>query len=72
MPYTLLTYDDLPVSPQAGQMLKCAICDGEWSASRGDYFMAKPNDTPMCCDEPLAFVTRVVSFEPVNESGVLS
>ena len=67
-----LTDNNLPVSPRAGEMLKCAICDGEWSATRGDYFMANPDDTPMCCGEPLAFVTRVVRFEPGKESGVLS
>ncbi len=61
MPRTL-TYNDLPVSPRAGELLKCAICDGEYSATQGDYFMAHPDDTPMCCDEPLTLVTRGVVF----------
>ena len=64
MPRTL-TYHDLPVSPRAGEMLKYAICDGEYSATQGDYFMAHPDDTSMCCDEPLTLVRRVTRLEPL-------
>ncbi len=66
MPRTL-TYRDLPVSPRPGELLKCAICDGEFSASQGDYFMAHPDDTPTCCGEPLTLVTRVTSYQELPE-----
>ena len=66
MPRTL-TYHDLPVSPRAGDLLQCAICAGEYSATRGDYFMAHPGDTPMCCGEPLTLVRRVTSYQELPE-----
>lgn len=39
--------DDLPENPPHGVCLYCPVCHGEYSATRGDYFMA-PNHVLKC------------------------
>lgn len=37
--------------------LKCGKCGGEYSANRGDYFMARPDVVMKCCGVPVKLVT---------------
>jgi hypothetical protein len=51
------TVGDLRTAP-AKTMQYCWICGGEWSATYGDYFMRKDDDLLLCCDQPVALVTK--------------
>lgn len=72
---SLVRVRDLPVStlPEAGGLgagafLVCmAGCEGEWSATRGDYFMSRPDHVMRCeCGEPLDLVRWVSRLIPVQ------
>ena len=57
----VVTVADLPnqdarTHPRA--FLYCETCHGEYSAHRGDYFMAAPDHVMRCCRRPLRLVTR--------------
>lgn len=41
-----------------GEFLYCIECSGEYSAQRGDYFMASPDTVMTCCDQPMRLVRR--------------
>ena len=38
--------------------LQCRICGGEFSATRGDYFMASPDQVMTHCGRPMRLVTE--------------
>ena len=38
--------------------LHCRICGGEFSATKGDYFMADPNTVMKHCGRPMHLVTE--------------
>lgn len=49
-------------------LLRCPACGGEYSATRGDYFLSPP-ETVMACRQghravPLVLVTREVRYVP--------
>jgi hypothetical protein len=39
--------------------LHCAVCGGEYSAHRGDYFAAHPETQLACCGRAMRLVRRV-------------
>lgn len=43
-----LTYGQLPVTPPYGVFLYCPECGEQYSATRGDYFLA-PKDSEVTC-----------------------
>jgi hypothetical protein len=45
--------------------LFCPVCQGEYSAHRGDYFMASPETVMKCCDTPMVRVVRHTTLEEV-------
>jgi len=47
---------DLPDHPRYGVKLYCINCAGEYSATRGDYFLAQPDQLMTCCGRPLLLV----------------
>lgn len=52
---------DLPTHGMIGPFsvfLYCAICGAECSSHRGDYFMLSPDQTMMCCDEPMILARK--------------
>ncbi len=60
---------DLPKQPAANVMLRCLNCgDGEYSATRGDYFMLDPSHVMRCeeCYTPLRLVRREVHYVRVK------
>lgn len=46
--------------------LHCAHCGGEFSATRGDYFMADPDTVMMHCGHPMQLVTKHVTLKEVK------
>ncbi len=54
---------DLPQNPPYGSLLLCRVCQGEYSATKGDYFLANPQQVMRCCGEPLAYVTKRTVYE---------
>lgn len=76
-----VTYAELPDStlpegggPGAGALLHCPNCDAEYSATKGDYFWADPNEEIMCsdCGEPMELVTKSNSYTPYSGSPTAS
>lgn len=58
---------DLPDRPTPGVLLKCVgRCQGEYSACRGDYFMADPETIPRCCGRALILVRKSTQFAAVH------
>ncbi len=53
-------------TPYPRPLLKCSVCQGEYSANRGDYFMAHPDTVMMCCDEPMALVVKRTVYAEVS------
>lgn len=41
-----------------GPSLYCTICGGEYSANRGDYFIANPETVMKCCGLALKLVRK--------------
>ena len=39
-------------------ILYCARCGGEYSANKGDYFMARPDTILKCCKYPMSLVVK--------------
>ena len=39
-------------------MLHCLVCDGEYSANAGDYFLSKPTTVLDCCGVELELVIK--------------
>lgn len=64
----VLHYRDLPDTPAWGICLYCPVCVEEYSATKGDYFIANSEDRPICgeCDGPLQLMRRRVVYEPVS------
>lgn len=58
MPDHLIRVADLPDESSTRALLHCPRCGGEYSAYRGDYFMARPETVMKCCRRPLRLVTR--------------
>lgn len=45
-------------------LLKCqGECAGEYSASKGDYFLSAPDQIMTCCGAPMALVTKRTVYE---------
>lgn len=59
---------DLPQSPAYGTMLRCEFCGEDYSAHRGDYFWADPNERMDCgaCGEPLKLVSKRTTYQSVS------
>ena len=51
-------------TPHPRALLKCFVCGNEFSANRGDYFMAPHNHVFKCCGQNMALVTKRVVFDP--------
>ena len=51
--------------PGPHPFLYCAICGGQYSANRGDYFAAAPDTVLTCCNEPMRLVRQHTIFEEV-------
>lgn len=51
-------------TPHPRPLLKCFVCGNEYSAHRGDYFMAKPSHVFKCCNQNMALVRKSVRYEP--------
>ena len=49
----------------ARAFLFCQVCGGEYSAHKGDYFMAAPDTVMRCCKRPLRLVTRHTELREV-------
>jgi hypothetical protein len=47
-------------------LLYCYVCDSEYSAHRGDYFMHNPNEKILCCGEPMSLVTKQVTYRRIK------
>jgi hypothetical protein len=55
----IVTAGQLPDSPPNWVILRCSACSAEYSANRGDYFLADPNEALVCeCGFGLMIVTR--------------
>ncbi len=52
----LVRVRNLPERPAYGVKLYCPHCQGEYSATRGDYFMASPDMVMECCEAPMLLV----------------
>lgn len=72
-----VTVDDLPDKPSHGVVLKCTgECQGEFSATRGDYFWMLPGAWFRCSDcqgRPfLQLVRKVITYEyvPITRARV--
>ena len=62
----VLTFGDLKTAP-AGAFLKCTgECHGEYSATRGDYFM-RGDSEPIgkCCGRVLRLMTKQTVYSEV-------
>lgn len=57
---------DLPDTSYTRALLRCQTCGGEYSAYRGDYFMADPQTVMRCHGRPLQLVTKRVVYEEVS------
>lgn len=44
-------------------MLHCVVCGQNYSAERGDYFMADPNQVMKCHGRNLQLVTRHTEYQ---------
>lgn len=53
----------LPNAPSLGVCLYCPFCVYDYSAHRGDYFLAHPRMEMRCshCDTPLVLVRKVTT-----------
>lgn len=49
-------------TPHPRSFLKCFVCDAEYSANAGDYFLASPDTILKCCGEPLERVKRIILY----------
>lgn len=55
----MITTSQLPDSPPLFVVLHCAACDNDYSANKGDYFLADPSEPMDCeCGFELFIVTR--------------
>lgn len=63
-----LTYGTLPENPRLDVHLLCENCLAFYSATRGDYFWAKPECSPRCghCKRVLRLVRKVLTLELVT------
>lgn len=48
--------------------LYCPICDGRYSANKGDYFMRSPDHILKCCNKPMWLATgsRMITRQAVG------
>lgn len=53
-------------TPQPRPMLYCRVCGMEYSANKGDYFMARPDTVLRCCHKPMVLVVKREVFEEVE------
>lgn len=61
-----LTYGDLRLAP-AGSFLRCTgECQGEYSATSGDYFMMPDDKRIYCCGRPMRLQTKHVVYTDVK------
>lgn len=73
----MTTYADLPQPTPAGGILFCPACGETYSATRGDYFWAEPDETIVChadrsgdgdeCMGELQLGRIVTKFEPLDD-----
>ena len=47
-------------------LLYCSKCDAEYSANKGDYFMARPDHVFRCCGRNMRLVVKRVVYEDVK------
>lgn len=59
------TYGDLARVPKGTIMVCTGECAGEWSATRGDYFMMPDDKQIYCCGRPVRLVTRSTTYAEV-------
>ncbi len=64
---TIKTKDGHAIILGPATFLYCESCDGRYSASRGDYFMADPEAEIICgeCDEPMILAQERTEIVPV-------
>ena len=55
---------DIPASVRA-VILYCPSCGGEYSANKGDYFMASDDKELKCCGKPLLAVSKGITFTQI-------
>lgn len=56
----------LPDSPDYGFFLFCRHCRGEFSATRGDYFLSDPDKRLRCHGADLLLMRRITLYERVT------
>ena len=52
--------------PGPHPFLYCPICQGEYTANEGDYFMSKPDTVLDCCGVELELVTKHIEYRRVK------
>lgn len=52
----MLTFGELPISPEPGVALYCLRCCDTFSASQGDYFMHQPDEVITHCGRNMQLV----------------
>lgn len=62
----MIRVGQLPEHPGPGIHLHCPECQGEYSAYRGDYFMADPKTIMRCCEVPLSLMQRRTVYQRVQ------
>ena len=65
MPIRVRDLPDLIGAPYPHPMLYCETCGAKYSATRGDYFMARPDTILTCdaCGQPMRLVTKCTVYE---------
>lgn len=53
-------------TPYPRPILKCLVCDNEYSANAGDYFMLPFNHVFKCCRRNMALMIKRAAFELVS------
>jgi hypothetical protein len=60
---------ELPERPKYKQYLYCYLCNGQYSAHRGDYFHWPPTAVMECCEKPLQLVQERITRRLVQRAG---
>jgi len=50
--------------------LYCQVCNDEYSANAGDYFMSKPDSVLECCGEPNILMTKNTVYKKVTQNEI--
>jgi hypothetical protein len=62
----MIRVQDLPTNPEYRTMLHCERCGENYSATRGDYFLAAPDQIMRCCGRVLKLVRQETRYIPVR------